>query len=121
MGSACASVTTPSRALIGTWGGAHVTMTVDDSTHLEFDCAHGDISAPIVLDGGGRFGASGTFVREHGGPIQIDAIPDRHPATYAGSVMADRMTLIVRLTDSAEVIGPFTLSRGAAGRVVKCL
>ena len=98
-----------------------MTMTVADSTHLEFACAHGDVPTSLVLDGAGQFNASGTFVREHGGPIQIDAIPDKHPATYAGFVRADRMTLVVRLTDSSEVIGPFTLSRGAAGRVVRCL
>ena len=31
------------------------------------------------------------------------------------------MTLSVRLVDSNQDVGTFTLTRGAAGRVVKCL
>jgi hypothetical protein len=31
------------------------------------------------------------------------------------------MVVIVRLTDTNDVIGSFTLSRGSVGRVVKCL
>ena len=83
-------------------------MTVADSTHVEFDCAHGDVPTPLVLDESNEFTARGTYVREHGGPVLIGAPPDSHPATYAGSVRDHRMTLTVRLTDSNEVIGTFT-------------
>ena len=120
-GWACDSGVGPSRTLTGTWGGDHVAMTVADSTHFEFDCAHGDVPSLLVLDESNEFTARGTYVREHGGPILIDAPPDSHPATYAGSVRDDRMTLTVRLTDSSEVIGTFALSRDTHGRVVKCL
>lgn len=120
-GWACGSVSSPSRALTGAWGGDHVSMTVADSTHLEFDCAHGDIPASVVLDGAYEFRANGTFVREHGGPIQLGVPPDSHPAVYFGSVAGDTMTLGVRLTDTNETIGTFTLTRGVAGRVVKCV
>jgi hypothetical protein len=36
-------------------------------------------------------------------------------------VTADTMVLTVELTDTKDVIGTFTLIRGIAGRVVKCL
>jgi hypothetical protein len=61
------------------------------------------------------------FVREHGGPIRLGEVPDSHPANYAGVVRGDAMTLTVRLTDSADAIGTFSLTRGSPGRVVKCL
>jgi hypothetical protein len=64
---------------------------------------------------------SGTFAREHGGPVRVGQVPDSHPAAYVGSVTATTMLLTVRLTDTNEVIGTFTLSRGSPGRVVKCL
>ena len=105
----------------GTWGGDHVSMTIADSTHLELDCAHGDIAAPIAIDSGGRFNVIGTFTREHGGPVRGEEPPDTHPAGYSGLVSDDRMTLAIRLTDSAETIGTFALKRGTLGRVVKCL
>jgi hypothetical protein len=121
--SACgSSVSGPSPVLNGTWGGDHIAMTVAGTgTHLELDCAHGDIPGMLMVNNRGEFDVAGTFVREHGGPIRVGELPDSHPATYAGSVTATTMLLTVRLTDTNEVIGTFTLSRGLAGRVVKCL
>jgi len=120
----CASAPSgPSSTLaLGVWGGDHVTTTVASTgTHFEFDCAHGDVGTPLVLDARGQFSATGTFVREHGGPIREGELPDSHPASYAGTVTTHTMTLTVRLTDLAETIGAFTLTYGSPGRVVKCL
>jgi hypothetical protein len=117
---ACDSPLEPTM-LGGTWGGEHVTMSIAESTHLEFDCAHGDVAARLSIDSGGHFEVTGTFTREHGGPIRVEEPPDIHSASYAGLVSDDRMTLTVRLTDTAETIGAFTLKRGTPGRVVKCL
>jgi hypothetical protein len=106
----------------GLWGGDHVATTVASTgTHFEFDCAHGDLGPPLVLDARGQFNATGVFVREHGGPIRQDEVLDSHPASYAGAVTANTMTLTVRLTDRAETIGAFTLTHGSTGHVVKCL
>ena len=108
---------------VGPWGGDHVSLTVATTeSHLEFDCAHGDIPGSVALDTHGAFSVSGTFVREHGGPIQVPpAPPDSHPAVYAGAVAGDKMTLTVQLTDSQTLIGTFTLLRGSPGLVLKCL
>ena len=112
----------PSAVAPGVWGGDHIIMTVaDTATHVEFDCANGDIAGAFTVDTDGQFTAVGTFVREHGGPIRVDETPDSHSASYAGSVSANTMTLTVRLSDSSEAIGTFALTRGTPGRVVKCL
>ena len=112
----------PSVVATGVWGGDHIMMTVaDTATHVEFDCAHGDVSGALVVDGQGQFNAVGTFVREHGGPIRQGEVPDSHPATFAGSVSTTTMALTIRLTDTGDLIGAFTLARGTPGRVVKCL
>ena len=111
----------PSRVLTGQWGGEHVVLTMSKTaTHVELDCAHGDLSSPIRTDPQRRFTIAGTFVRERGGPVRRDAPLDRHAATYEGSVRANTMTLTIRLKDSDELIGTFILKRGAAGRLVKC-
>ena len=121
--SACGSSPSgPSPMLTGLWGGDHIALTVAEmGTHIEFDCAHGDIPITLMVNARNEFDASGTFVREHGGPIRVGEMPDSHPAAYIGSVTETTMVLTVRLMDTNEVIGTFTLSRGSPGRVVKCL
>lgn len=120
--AACSGTTAePSPVAIGIWGGDHVTFTVGNSSnHLEFDCAHGDIPGVLSVNHG-EMAANGTFVREHGGPIRVDEPLDAHPALYSGTVNGSTMQLSIRLTDSGEMIGSFSLVRGASGRVVKCL
>jgi len=120
---ACSAAPTgPSTSLVGAWGGDHVSLTVSaGASHVEFDCAHGDTPNALTLDDRGVFTASGTYVREHGGPIVVGQLPDSHRAVYSGSVSGNTMALAVQLTDTREVIGTFTLIRDASGRVVKCL
>jgi hypothetical protein len=119
----CGDVTTgPSRLPTGVWGGDHISLSINDTaTHIELDCAHGDLPAVMTLDRNGRFVVAGTYTREHGGPIREGEIPDSHPATYAGQVASTTMTLTIRLGDTNESIGAFTLVSGSHGRVFKCL
>ena len=112
----------PSRLPAGLWGGDHISISLTDaSTHLELDCAHGDIPAVLALDRQGQFNVAGTYVREHGGPIRQGEIPDRHPAIYSGFVASTMMTLTIRLSDTNDSIGTFSLASGSFGRVLKCL
>jgi hypothetical protein len=122
--SGCASSPTGSSPieLLGPWGGEHVTLMVNDAgSHLEFDCAHGDIPGALKTEANQMFAWSGIFVRERGGPIREDEKPDAHPAMYVGRVTGQTMQLTIRLTDSDTPIGTFMLTRGAPGRVFKCL
>lgn len=110
-----------SRVAKGVWGGAHLRVSVSvDGARLEFDCAHGEISVPFILDAEGRFDLAGTYTREGPGPIRIGREPSARPARYAGSVEGGRMTLSVRLEGADKPLGQYALTRGAAGRVVKC-
>jgi hypothetical protein len=122
-GSSCSgSSTSPSPLPAGVWGGDHISMSVAAAgTHIELDCAHGEIPSAIDVDRRGEFAVAGTYVREHGGPIRLGEIPDSHPAMYSAVVMSATMTLMIRLTDTNESIGPFALVSGSSGRVFKCL
>jgi hypothetical protein len=116
------SSSSPSPPLTGMWGGNDIALTVAETgTHVEFDCAHGDIPGPLTLNIRNAFNVSGTFGRDLGGPIRIGQVPDSHPAVYFGTVAATTMVLTVQLTDTGDVVGTFTLSRGLTGRVLKCL
>ena len=117
--TACGTPSEPSATLTGVWGGDHITLTVGEtSARLDLDCAHGDIPTRLPP---APFSVGGTFVRERGGPIREGDVPDSHPALYAASTSGDTMTLTIRLTDSGDLLGPFALTRGAPGRVIKCL
>jgi hypothetical protein len=104
------------------WGGTSIRLDVtSQGATIEYDCAHGSIDEPLVADRDGRFIVSGTHVREHGGPIRQDEPPDRHPARYEGRLTGETMRLTITLTDLQQGIGTFTLTRGATGRLLKCL
>lgn len=106
---------------VGTWGGEHITLEVAaKGATAEYDCAHGTIDEALSLDGSGAFDAKGVHTREHGGPIRPGEAADNHPARYTGKLDGTTLSLQVRLTDTGDVLGPFTLAPGP-GRVYKCL
>jgi hypothetical protein len=103
------------------WGGSHVSMKVTpQGATLEFDCAHGSLLEAIKPNAKGEFAARGTYTPERGGPIMRDNPPRDLPATYQGSVDGDTMRLEIMLGDKNQGPEPFVLTRGKAGRVVKC-
>lgn len=105
----------------GTWGGEHVRLQIsEDAAEIEFDCARGAIRGAIPLDEQGRFEVPGSYVRERPGPIRVGDEPKQRPASYAGSIRDQTMTLRVTLTDSKESIGTFSLQHGSGGTVRKC-
>src|SRR6476619_3890527 len=106
----------------GSWGGIGIRLNVTGTgATVDYDCANGTIDQPLVVDRDGRFSAAGTHVREHGGPIRVDEVLDRHPARYQGQLSGTSMKLNVTLIDAVQTIGPFDLTLGGASRVVKCL
>ncbi len=120
--AACGGPLEPSD-LVGTWGGAHAEVTFDSAGagSVQYDCAHGRIASPITVSADGALHAFGEHVREHGGPVRQDELPDTHPARYAGEVHGDRLTFTVTLTDSATVLGPYTVYRDEASQLLRCL
>ena len=107
----------------GVWGGRHVRMEVTpQGATLQFDCAHGKILEPIKADAKGEFAARGTYTPERGGPVTQANPPRDLAATYKGTIEGDSMRLEVILADKDkdQQPEPFTLTRGKAGRVVRC-
>lgn len=105
----------------GIWGGKHVGMVISDSSAtLDYDCAHGSIVEPIMADENGMFNVRGVYVIEHGGPIRLGEILDKHPAEYYGNIKDKEMTLIVKLTDTDVVVDTFYLTFEADPIIYKC-
>lgn len=117
------SPTPKSRALPpGLWGGLHISLevTVSGAT-VNYDCAHGEITQEIVPGDDGKFEVKGRFVRERPGPTREGDDGSGAAATYRGSIDGETMTLTVTLSASDEPVGTFTLTRGRAGRIRKCM
>ena len=105
----------------GVWGGDHIRLQVTDKgAEIEYDCAHGTIDQPVVVNHAGRFDLKGKHIVESHGPILRDQAPAGRSAHYTGKITGETMTLIVTLTDKSEMVGTFTLTRGSEGNVMKC-
>lgn len=108
------------RVATGLWGGDHVRLEVTDAgARIEFDCAHGTLDAPLVLQDG-RFDVPGTFVRERGGPIRDDDVQKGQPVRFIGQVEGARMTISFTFAGTNEAQDSFTLIRGEDARLFKC-
>jgi hypothetical protein len=104
----------------GDWGGEHVRLTVADTGgKVEFDCAHGTLDGPLMLDADGRFDVKGTLVGE-GGPVMKDPDANARPARYRGQTDGQSMSLDVTF-EGGESAGTFSLSRNGPAKLVKCL
>ena len=103
------------------WGGRDIRMemTAQGAT-IEFDCGHGSILQPVKPNAAGEFSVAGTYTPERGGPIRKDNPPSDLPATYKGTISGDRMRLEILLSDKDRQPPPFTLTRGGAGKLMKC-
>jgi len=110
------------RITAGQWGATGIAMEVTESgSRIEFDCAHGTISEPILLDSEGRFDVKGLHFREHGGPIREGEESKGEPVRYVGQVTGDTMTLTIKPEGSDTAIGSYKLVHGKSGRIRKCL
>ena len=106
--------------VVGSWGGLHagLSLTAAGGT-ITYDCAHGGLTAPVVLDRTGSFDVAGVHVPDHGGPVRIGEIPDSLPARYIGQVGRGRMTL--RVLVGADTLGPFDLQLDVQPQLFRCL
>jgi len=96
-------------------------MEVTDSgATLDFDCASGTITEPIVLDSAGKFSAKGLYARHHPGPTREEENNNGQPATYSGVVDDENLSLTITFVKNSENAGNFTLAHGKLGRIRRC-
>lgn len=107
--------------LSGQWGGPHVGLVLEGGLgSLEYDCASGTIDTAIDPGPGGSFTAEGTHRAGQGGPVRVGQIFTSQRAEYRGTVTGDVMQLTAVL-ENGEVIGPYTLTKGAEPQLTRCL
>lgn len=105
----------------GAWGGPQIKIdAVQDGATIEYACATGTIVGPLRLNSKGGFSWTGFHRRERGGPVRLNENASQRPAIYTGWVKGATMKLTVKLDDTGETLGTFTLQRGARVRIFKC-
>jgi hypothetical protein len=118
----CDAATRTRRIVNGKWGGDQINVTVEaNAATIEYSCARGTIKGPLVVDSKGRFKLVGTHTVERGGPVRSDETANSRPAVYTGTINGKTMTLTVKLTDTDETIGTFTLGLGKEGKLFRCM
>ena len=106
--------------LIGAWGGPHAAIAFNGGlADALFDCASGTIDVPVYPGKDGVFAARGTFRAGTPGPVRVGQIFRSEPASYAGHVVKNVMTLTITL-DDGTALGPYTLIQGAAPQLTRC-
>ena len=109
-----------SKVATGVWSGPNILLDVNESgARVEFVCAHGTLSEPLILKDG-RFTVPGTFVRERGGPTREGQSERGIPVTYRGELDGERLTLRFSLADDGSDVETFSLTPGTHGRLMKC-
>lgn len=89
-----------------------------DGAEFEFDCAHGRIAEPLILNNG-RFSARGRYVREVG-PVRRDDSEGGLRVYFKGQVDGSRMTLSFSLAEDGSDTETYTLTHGAEAKLRKC-
>lgn len=107
----------------GTWGGQHIRLVLTtQGGNIEYDCAFGAITGPLLYDQAGRFSAKGIHIFDRGGPaIAGSAPPKRYPANYHGWTDGSAMQVTVTLDETGKDVGTFSLTLGGAPLLDKCL
>ena len=118
--SACESTSAPTH-LSGRWGGPHISLLLEGGLgKIEYDCASGTIDTVVYPGPDGRFTATGTHRPGQGGPVRVGQIFISHRAIYSGTVEKDKMTLSAQLEDGTT-LGPYSLTLGSEGELMRCL
>jgi hypothetical protein len=121
LAASCTTLDDKPDYLVGAWGGQHVGVIFEGGlAKVELDCASGTIDGAVFPAKNGEFTAKGSIRTGTGGPVRVGQIFRSEPASYAGHVAKNVMTITITLDDGTAV-GPYTLTQGAAPQLTRCL
>ena len=111
----------PRRLPVGTWGGEHARLTVQDAgARLELDCASLVLAAPISSDESGRVSAMGDFTARRPGPARQGEAPAAVRARIEGHLDGATLTMSVELVDPKTALGQYAVTLDTPARLRPC-
>ena len=121
LAAACSTLPSASELVTGKWGGTHVGLDLGpNGGTLEYDCAAGTMSGPLLVGADGTFTAQGTHTPGVGGPEIAGQPRASHPVRYTGRISGSSMSLQGRVANGVT-LGPFTLRKDAEPIIFRCL
>jgi hypothetical protein len=112
----------PARVPLGAWGGLHAGMVVSDTgAEIEYDCAAGRITVPMILDAHGDFDLPGLYIRMAGPVPANDSLLPTFPARYTGHTDGRTMSLTLTVEGDSVPAQTFSLTYGGNPSVFKCV
>ncbi len=111
----------PDRVPPGNWGGLHAGMVVSDTgAEVQYDCAAGRVTAPMLLDAHGDFDLPGLYIRTGPGPVPAnDSLVPKFPVRYTGHTDGKTMTFTV--SGDSVPAQRFDMTYGGNPNVMKCV
>ena len=111
----------PAAVAAGPWGGTGIAIDVTASgARVEFNCAHGTIDSPLVLDADGKFELRGSLVRERPGPVRENQSQRSEPVRWQGRLEGDTLHLAIVRPGATETSKPIAAKRGQSPLLRKC-
>ena len=105
----------------GIWGGRGISLVVEKNSYvIDLDCGKAAILTRLRIRKDGKFSAIGIMTRSGPGPVMRDAPPRAQRVRFEGRVSGKQMTIKVTLADSGDLVGDYTLERGAQSELTRC-
>ncbi|MGH7668879.1 MAG: hypothetical protein ACRENQ_05240 [Gemmatimonadaceae bacterium] len=111
----------PARVPLGNWGGPNAGMVVSDSgAEVQYACASGRITAPLLLNSHGDFNLPGLYIRTGPGPVPVnDSLVPKFPARYTGHT--DGKAMSFTMSGDSVPTQSYDLTFGGNPNVMRCL
>jgi hypothetical protein len=110
----CDGSSSETEVVDGVWGGEDMRIDVEAGiTYVTLACADGQINSVIRLDSEGHFTRPGTIAF---GPV----VREFEDAVFTGHVDGQTIVLSITITESDEMIGPFSAVKGNDVEIIQC-
>jgi len=110
---------TPALDTIGNWGTNKMTISISlKRIKINYECAHGEINEPLVLDKNGTFNVVGTHIQESGKDLGKGEVSE--PVRYQGEFKNNELKISVTNVNTGELIISTTLQKNPNKHVLKC-
>ena len=105
----------------GQWGGDQMRLVIGpQGGRLATGCADGSFGGPLTLGADGIFRVDGVFDQHAPGPQSGDE-PARHATAHFTVALRDGLMTLSVLPDGASQAQVFTLRKGQAVKIIRCL
>lgn len=107
--------------LIGQWGGKGINIVASETeVTFDFDCATGVINRKVMIRSN-QFSERGIFKLSAGSAPIIGDGPKPQNVQYEAKIAGNDINLDIKSEDGKTLIGSYTVTKDAFGKLFRCL